>query len=117
MANPDQIEGRPGEDIFVLGQAVEELLFFVRSKVFADNDCLPGRGLVEGDNLGPVIALQLGLVVGSSPTVGAKCWNFLSVARRPTGVNSVDGRVTREMANSSVNQASHGHCAGVFIGT
>jgi hypothetical protein len=45
------------------------------------------------------------------------CWNLLSVARRPTGVNSVDSRVTRGMANSSVNQASHGHCAGVFIGT
>jgi hypothetical protein len=45
------------------------------------------------------------------------CWNLLSVARRPTRVNSVDGRVTREMANSSVNRASHGHCAGVFIGT
>jgi hypothetical protein len=49
--------------------------------------------------------------------VGAKCWNLLSVARRPTGENSVDSRVTRGMANSSVNQASHGHCAGVFIGT
>ena len=46
-----------------------------------------------------------------------QCWNLLSVARRPTGVNGVDSRVTREMANSSVNQASHGHCAGVFIGT
>jgi hypothetical protein len=45
------------------------------------------------------------------------CWNLLSIARRPTGVNSVDSRVTREMANSSVNQASHGHCAGLFIGT
>jgi hypothetical protein len=45
------------------------------------------------------------------------CWNLLSVARRPTGVNSVDSRVTRGMANSSVNRASHGHCAGVFIGT
>jgi hypothetical protein len=45
------------------------------------------------------------------------CWNLLSVARRPTGVNSVDSRVTREVANSSVDQASHGHCAGVFIGT
>jgi hypothetical protein len=45
------------------------------------------------------------------------CWNYLSVARRPTGVNSVDSRVTREMANSSVNQASHGHYAGVFIGS
>jgi hypothetical protein len=46
-----------------------------------------------------------------------QCWNLLSVARKPTGVNSVDSRVTREMANSSINQASHGHCAGVFIGT
>ena len=35
----------------------------MRSKVFADNDCLPGRGLVEGDSLGPVVALQLCLVV------------------------------------------------------
>jgi hypothetical protein len=45
------------------------------------------------------------------------CWNLLSVARKPTGVNSVDSRVTREMANSSILPASHGHCAGVFIGT
>jgi hypothetical protein len=45
------------------------------------------------------------------------CWNLLSIARRPTRVNSGDKRVTREMANSSVNPASHGHCAGVFIGT
>jgi hypothetical protein len=47
----------------------------------------------------------------------AHCWNLLSVARKPTRVNSVDNRVTRAMANSSINQASHGHCAGVFIGT
>jgi hypothetical protein len=46
-----------------------------------------------------------------------RCWNLLSVARKPTGASSVDSRVTREMANSSINQASHGHCAGVFIGT
>jgi hypothetical protein len=46
-----------------------------------------------------------------------RCWNLLSVARRPTEVNDEDSRVTREMANSSVHQASHGHCAGVFIGT
>jgi hypothetical protein len=62
----------------------------------------------------------LGAIAGGfvvARTVGAKCWNFLSIARKPTGVNSVDSRVTREMANNSVNQASHGHCAGVFIGT
>jgi hypothetical protein len=47
----------------------------------------------------------------------SQCWNLLSVARRPTGVSNVDSRVTREMANSSVNQTFHGHCAGVFIGT
>jgi hypothetical protein len=60
-------------------------------------------------------AIAGGLVVAR--TVGTKCWNLLSVARRPTRVNSVDSRVTREMASSSINQASHGHCAGVFIGT
>jgi hypothetical protein len=35
----------------------------VRSEVFADSDCLLGRGLVEGDSLGPIVALQLRLVV------------------------------------------------------
>ena len=35
----------------------------MRSEVFADIDCLLGRGLVEGDSLGPVVALQLCLVV------------------------------------------------------
>jgi hypothetical protein len=55
--------------------------------------------------------------IDSSFAARAHCWNLLSVARKPIGVNSVDSRVTREMANSSINQASHGHCAGVFIGT
>ena len=55
----DPIEGRPGEDIFILGQVAEELLLFMRSEVFADSDCLLGRGLIEGDSLGPVVALQL----------------------------------------------------------
>jgi hypothetical protein len=62
----------------------------------------------------------LGAIAGDfvvARTVGAKCWNLLSVARRPTGVDSMDSWVTREIANSSINQASHGHCAGVFIGT
>ena len=35
----------------------------MRSEVFADIDCLLGRGLVEGDSLGPVVALQLCLVL------------------------------------------------------
>ena len=34
-----------------------------RGEVFADSDCLLGRGLIEGDSLGPVVALQLCLVV------------------------------------------------------
>ena len=62
-ADSDQVEGRPGEDIFILGQAGEEFLLFMRGEVFADSDCLLGRGLIEGDSLGPVVALQLCLVV------------------------------------------------------
>jgi hypothetical protein len=34
----------------------------------------------------------------------------------PTGVNSDVNRVLAEDGKSSVNLASHGHCAGVFIG-
>ena len=62
-ADSDQVEGGPGEDIFILGQAAEEFLFFMRGEVFADSDCLLGRGLIEGGSLGPVLALQLYLVV------------------------------------------------------
>jgi hypothetical protein len=35
----------------------------MRSEVFADGDRLLGRGLVEGNSLGPVVALQLCFVV------------------------------------------------------
>jgi hypothetical protein len=35
----------------------------MRSEVFADSDCLLGRGLIEWDSLCPVVALQLCLVV------------------------------------------------------
>jgi hypothetical protein len=45
------------------------------------------------------------------------CWNLLSVARRPTRVNSDDKQGYMLEGNSSVDLASHGHCAGVFIGT
>jgi hypothetical protein len=34
----------------------------------------------------------------------------------PTGVNSDVNRVLAQDGNNSVNLASHGHCAGVFIG-
>jgi hypothetical protein len=56
-ADPDQVDGGPGEDVFVLGQAAEEFLLVMRSEVFADGDCLLGRGLVKGNSLGPVVAL------------------------------------------------------------
>jgi hypothetical protein len=46
----------------------------------------------------------------------SNCWNLLSAARRPTRMNGGDNRVTCSGANSSVDLASHGHCAGVFIG-
>jgi hypothetical protein len=56
-ADPDQVDGGPGEDVFVLGQAAEEFLLVMRSEVFADGDCLLGRGLVKGNSLGLVVAL------------------------------------------------------------
>jgi hypothetical protein len=34
----------------------------------------------------------------------------------PTRVNNDVNRVLARVGNSSVNLASHGHCAGVFIG-
>jgi hypothetical protein len=40
---------------------------------------------------------------------------LLSVARKPTGVNSVDSRVTREMANSSIfSGPSRALCGGIY---
>jgi hypothetical protein len=39
----------------------------------------------------------LGAIAGGfvvARTVGAKCWNLLSAAKRPTRVNSGDNRVT-----------------------
>jgi hypothetical protein len=39
------------------------LMGLVLELALADSDCLLGRGLVEGDSLGPVVALQLCLVV------------------------------------------------------
>jgi hypothetical protein len=56
-ADPDQVEGGPGEDVFVLGQTAEEFLLVMRSEVFANGDRLLGRGLVEGNILGLVVAL------------------------------------------------------------
>jgi hypothetical protein len=35
----------------------------MRSEVFADGDCMLGRCLVEGNSLGPIVALQMCLVM------------------------------------------------------
>jgi hypothetical protein len=63
---PDQVEGGPGEDVFVLGQTAEEFLLVMRSEVFADGDRLLGCRLVKGDSFGSVVALQLCFVMLSS---------------------------------------------------
>jgi hypothetical protein len=55
----DQVEGGPGKDILIFGQTGEESLLVMRSKVFAYDDCLLGRCLVEGNSLGPIVASQL----------------------------------------------------------
>jgi hypothetical protein len=44
------------------------------------------------------------------------CWNLLSAARGSNGGSGDVNRVLTQDGNSSVNLASHGHCAGVFIG-
>jgi hypothetical protein len=59
----DQVEGGPGEDIFILGQTADESILVMRSEVFADGNRLLGRCLVEGNSLGPVVALQLCFVM------------------------------------------------------
>jgi hypothetical protein len=59
----DQVEGGPGEDVFILGQTAEKSLLVMRSEVFADGDSLLGCRLIEGDSLGPVVALQLCFVM------------------------------------------------------
>jgi hypothetical protein len=61
----------------------------------------------------------LGAIAGGflvARTVGAKCWDLLSAARGSNGGSSDLNRVLAQDGNSSVNLASHGHCAGVFIG-
>jgi hypothetical protein len=46
----------------------------------------------------------------------APCWNLLSAARGSNGGSNDVNRVLAQDGNCSVNLASHGHCAGVFIG-
>jgi hypothetical protein len=61
----------------------------------------------------------LGAIAGGffvARTVGAKCWNLLSVSRGSNGRCGDVNRVLAQDGNSSVHLASQGHCAGVFIG-
>jgi hypothetical protein len=44
------------------------------------------------------------------------CWNLLSAARGSNSGSSDVNRVLAQDGSSSINLASHGHCAGVFIG-
>jgi hypothetical protein len=56
--------------------------------------------------------------LGHSPCLATRprCWNLLSVARGSNGRCSDVNMVLALDGNSSVNLASQGHCAGVFIG-
>jgi hypothetical protein len=59
----DQVKGGPGEDVLILGQTGEESFLVKRSKVFTYDDRLLGRCLVKGNSLGPIVALQLCLLM------------------------------------------------------
>jgi hypothetical protein len=48
--------------------------------------------------------------------IGSNVGTCSPVQGDPTGVCSNVNRVFARDGNSSVNLASHGHCAGVFIG-
>jgi hypothetical protein len=58
-ADPDQIEGRPSEDVLVSGETGKEFFLVSRGQVFAYYYCLPRRCRVEGYRLCSVIALEL----------------------------------------------------------
>jgi hypothetical protein len=59
VAAPDQIEGRPSEDILVSGEAGNEFFLVSRGQVFAYYNRLSGRCWVEGYRLRSVVALEL----------------------------------------------------------
>jgi hypothetical protein len=63
----------------------------------------------------------LGAIAGGflvARTVGAKCWNLhTGTSRSNSGGNVSTNRVLARDGKSTVHLASHGHCAGVFIGT
>jgi hypothetical protein len=45
------------------------------------------------------------------------CWNLLQLQGDPTKMSNDVSKALARVGNSSVDLASHGHCAGVFIGT
>jgi hypothetical protein len=51
----DQVEGGPGEDVLIFGETGDESLFVMRSKVFAYDDRLLGRSLVQGNCLCSIV--------------------------------------------------------------
>jgi hypothetical protein len=59
VADSDQVEGRPGKDVFVSGETGDKFLLVLQSQVFAYDDRLLGRRRVEGNCLRSVVALQL----------------------------------------------------------
>jgi hypothetical protein len=58
-ADPDQIEGRPSEDILVSGEIGNEFFLVSRGQVFAYYNHLPGHCRVKGYRLRSVVALEL----------------------------------------------------------
>jgi hypothetical protein len=59
VANPNQIECGPGEDILVSGETGKEFFLISRGQVFADYYRLLRCCWVEGYRLRPVVALEL----------------------------------------------------------
>jgi hypothetical protein len=95
----DQVEGGPGEDVFILGRTAEDSLLVMRSEVFADGNRLLGRCLVEGNSLGPIVALQLCFVMFFGGWAG-RLWD-LALGREVVYVslsgNEVSFYVTRSL--------------------
>jgi hypothetical protein len=59
VADPDQIEGGPSEDVLVSGETGNEFFLVSRGQVFAYYNCLFRRCRVEGYRLRSVVALEL----------------------------------------------------------
>jgi hypothetical protein len=95
----DQVEGRPGEDVLISGEAGDEFLLVLRSQVFAYDDCLLGRRRVEGNCLCSIVALQLCLLMFISGWAGS--FRDFALCRKavyvPLAWNEVSLNVTRSL--------------------